>query len=96
MMRRMVLVDLGNQINHLGSTLIETADKYKRVPNTGTIISIGPKCRQIKREDLGRECLVPVICYDDRLSPLASELVGLKKHWHAMVLEDDVELMIYT
>lgn len=96
MMRRMVLVDMGPVIDQLGAELIETPEKYKRIPNIGTIISIGPKCRTMKREDLGEECLIPNVKYSEyKFNPNSSANLGLKKHWHFMLLEDDIQLVIH-
>lgn len=94
-MRRMVLVDMGKTIDQLGAEYIITPDKYKRIDNIGTVISIGPKCRILTREDLGESCLVPNVHHEEyRFNPEKSERLGLKKNWHLMMLEDDVKMMI--
>jgi hypothetical protein len=90
-----VLVDLGKTINQLGSERIITPDKYKRIDNCGTIVATGPKCRLFNQSHIGKKVLVETYHRDDsRLNPTVSEKYGLKPHWHFLLPEDKLELII--
>lgn len=94
MMRKNVLVGLGNTINRLGAELIETPDIYKQIDSRGKILSVGSKCKKIKQEDIGKECLIDIIHFSEyRLSPKLCAQYGLEG-WNFIVNEDNIQLLM--
>ena len=59
-MRANVIVNVGKPKNQLGAVLIETPPIYKRLDNIGIIQAIGPKCKHITKDMIGKKCIVSV------------------------------------
>jgi len=94
-LRNTVLVDCGKAIDQLGSNLIITPDKYKRMDNIGTIVLVGPKCVLLTKDDVGKKVITGIYGRDDcRFSPKASKEMALKEHWHIRVPEDYIEALL--
>jgi len=93
-MRRNVLVDCGKVENQLGAVLIETPDKYKRIPNRGVIVSVGPTCRQFNQSHVGTECLIDNHRHEvDRIPPDMAEKYGMNPHWYFNIHEDKISCL---
>lgn len=94
-MRRNVLIDTGKTVNWLGSKLIETPDYFKRISSEGTIVSIGPKCRNISKEYIGKRCIIDIQHDEDRRIRYDKAVkMGLNPHWHFIIHEDLVKVII--
>jgi len=95
MLRKNVLIDFGPVVNTLGAKLIETPDVYKRVNNIGEIMSVGSRCSRLGSSDIGKKCVVNVIKdMEMRLPPAACEKAGLKRHWHFIVHESRIQVLL--
>lgn len=95
MVRKNVLVDLGPPTNLLGAKLIELPDKYKRINSEGHILGFGPQCRKIGSGSIGKKCVIGINHNPEtKLNPQLSKTFGLEPHWHFMVHEDLIEVLI--
>lgn len=94
-MRRNVIIDTGDVINQLGADLIETPQKYKRINNIGTIVSVGPECILLDESCVGKRCIMEVEHHcDNRWNPIMCMRAGLNKSWHFNVTEDKISAIL--
>lgn len=90
-MRRNVLIDCGKTENQLGAVLIETPDIYKRIPNKGTIVSVGSKCRLLNQSHVGMQCIIDNHRHEvDRIPPDLAKKCGMDDHWYFNIHEDKI------
>lgn len=94
-MRKNVLVDCGERIDHLGSDLIVTPEKYRRLDNQVKIVAVGSKCELFNQGHVGKTVIVEIFNNEEtRYSPRVSEGYGLNHSWHMMVPERYIQLLI--
>lgn len=91
MMRKNVLVKVGQLQNTLGAKLVELPDKYKLKPSRGFICDVGPKCVRFGDKDIGNEVVVGIEHDAERwISPTHSEQYGMSRDWHVIMHEDKI------
>ena len=94
-LRKNVLVDCGPLADQLGAMLIITPHKYKRIRNTVKILAVGSQCRLFDQSSIGKEVIIEVVHdLERRYSPETSVKYGLKPHWHFMVPERFIQVLL--
>jgi len=94
-LRRNVLVDMGELTNLVGAKLIEVPEAYKRINSRGKIVHVADGCRILDKSHIGRECVIGVIRHaDNRIPPRQAKEMGLNEHWHFIVPETQIHTVL--
>lgn len=92
MLRRNVLVDLGESAANWASEVVVAPEAYKRLNNTGKILSVANQCEKLTADDIGKQAFIRGRNdVEGRLmDPAFSRACGLVGHWHVILHEQDV------
>lgn len=95
MLRRNVLLDMGELVGRYKTVLVELPDTSKAINIMGNIVSVAKGCRQFGEKDIGKKVIMKIFHDgDSRFSPEMSEQLGLKKHWHVIAHEEKLQCYI--